>query len=128
MAVFESLKTWARKLKRDAVMLYFACRHPDTPLLVKGWCFFTVAYALSPIDLVPDFIPILGYIDEVILLPAMIWVAVYFLPAPVSAFCRTQAEQWMEEQHGKPKSYLGAALIILIWITLIYFCWRWLAG
>ena len=76
-----NLRDWARRIKRDAVTLWFACRDPATPWLPKALCWFTVAYALSPIDLIPDFIPVLGYLDDVLLLPALIWLAVRLLPA-----------------------------------------------
>lgn len=125
MGVLSSIKTWARRIKRDAVMLWFACRHPDTPRLIKAWCLFTVAYAFSPIDLIPDFIPVLGYLDEAILLPTMIWLATRFLPRHIREDCRIQAECWMQEQGAKPKSYLGALLIIVIWVLLIYLSWNW---
>lgn len=62
MSIFETIRVWAKRIKRDPVMLWFARQHPDTPFLVKALCFFTVTYALSPIDLIPDFIPVLGYI------------------------------------------------------------------
>ena len=64
MEFFSKIRAWAKRIKRDAVTLWFAYRHPDTPLLVKALCVFVVAYALSPIDLIPDFIPG-GYIDDV---------------------------------------------------------------
>ena len=106
-------------------MLWFAYRHPDTPFFVKALCFFTVAYALSPIDLIPDFIPILGYLDDAILLPAMIWLAVRLLPNEVIATCRIQADQWIASEKEKPRSYFGAVIIIIVWLAAIYLCWRW---
>lgn len=127
MSVFAAIKTWAKRIKRDAVMLWFARRHPDTPLLVKGLCVFTVAYALSPIDLIPDFIPVLGYLDEALLLPSLIWLAVRLLPVHVVGDCRAEAERWMAERQAKPTSYAGAVLVVLIWIGLAFLTWRWLA-
>lgn len=124
MAIGESLRNWARRIKRDAVMLWFARSHPRTPLLAKALCVLAVAYALSPIDLIPDFIPVLGYLDELILLPAMIWLTVRLLPEEVVAECRLRAEQWMAEQGAKPKSYVGAAAIVLIWTGLAWLCWH----
>ncbi|AVA33700.1 DUF1232 domain-containing protein (plasmid) [Cupriavidus pauculus] len=91
----EKLRTWARCIKRDGVTLWFACRSPGTPLVAKALCMFVVAYALSPIDLVPDFIPVLGYFDDVVLLPGLILLAVHLIPEGVLASCRIQAERWL---------------------------------
>jgi uncharacterized membrane protein YkvA (DUF1232 family) len=125
MPITASIRSWAKRIKQDAVMLWFARRHPDTPLLAKGLCFFAVAYALSPIDLVPDFIPVLGYLDDALLLPALIWLAVRLLPQHVIENCRIQSDEWMTGQKAKPKSYAGAAAIMVIWVSVIYFCWWW---
>lgn len=73
MKITDQIRTWARRIKRDAVTLWFACRDARTPLAVQALCAFVVAYALSPIDLIPDFIPVLGYLDDALLLPALIW-------------------------------------------------------
>ena len=124
MAIMESIRIWAKRIKRDAVMLWFARRHPDTPLIAKVLCVFAVAYALSPIDLVPDFIPVLGYVDDVLLLPVMIWLALRLLPTHVIETCREQAEKWVLEHNAKPASYVGAIAIVFIWMSAIYFCWR----
>jgi uncharacterized membrane protein YkvA (DUF1232 family) len=126
MSVIESITIWAKRVKRDAVMLWFARRHPETPFLVKGLCILAVAYALSPIDLIPDFIPVLGYLDEALLLPAMIWLAVRLLPQHVIQACRVEAEQWMASRKSRPKSYLGASAIVLVWLLAAFLCWRWL--
>ena len=126
MQLTESLRTWARRIKRDAMTLWFASRHPDTPLLPKVICIIAVAYALSPIDLIPDFIPVLGYLDDVILLPALIWLAVRLIPAAVVASSRADAEKWMAEQGAKPRSYAGAVAIVAIWLAALALCWYWL--
>lgn len=126
-SITESIRAWARRVKRDALMLWFARRHPDTPKFALVVCVLAVAYALSPIDLIPDFIPVLGYLDDAILLPAMIWLAVRLLPPHVVTECRAQAEAWMAEQKGKPKSHAGAAAIILLWLAMLGLClWWWL--
>lgn len=124
MSIAESIKRWAKRIKRDAVMLWFARNHTDTPFFAKALCFIAVAYALSPIDLIPDFIPILGYVDDALLLPGMIWLAVRLLPPHVIETCRAQADRWMIEQKAKPKSYIGAVVIAGVWIAVIYGCWR----
>jgi uncharacterized membrane protein YkvA (DUF1232 family) len=128
MSIKESIRSWARRIKRDALMLWFAQRHPDTPPIARAICLLAVAYALSPIDLVPDFIPVLGYIDDAILLPAMIWLAVRLLPAAVVEACRARADEWMAEQGRKPTSYLGAALVAGVWLCAMYLCWRLFTG
>lgn len=107
-------------------MLWFARKHPATPLMAKALCILAVAYALSPIDLIPDFIPVLGLLDELILLPAMIWLAVRLLPRDVVESCRQQAAQWIEDRKAKPRSYAGAAVIVTLWIAVAFVLWRWL--
>jgi uncharacterized membrane protein YkvA (DUF1232 family) len=126
MTILESIKVWAKRIKRDAVMLWFARRHPKTPVMAKALCVFTVAYALSPIDLIPDFIPVLGYIDDALLLPALIWLAARLLPSNVIVECRIQAEEWMSNEN-KPTSYIGAVAIVLIWLALVFLGWCWLS-
>ena len=106
-------------------MLWFAQRHPDTPFFPRALCVFAVAYALSPIDLIPDFIPILGYVDDAILLPALIWLVVRLLPSHVIEESRTQAEDWMVKDKAKPTSYIGAAVILGIWTLLLCLGWSW---
>ncbi|PBI95030.1 hypothetical protein BKP43_08300 [Variovorax boronicumulans] len=113
-----NLRDWARRIKRDAVTLWFACRDPATPWLPKALCWFTVAYALSPIDLIPDFIPVLGYLDDVLLLPALIWLAVRLLPPEVIVRSRARAEEWMARTGSKPTSKAGMALVIGIWVLV----------
>ena len=125
--MLQSVKSWAKRVKRDAVMLWFARSHPKTPLLAKILGFATVAYALSPIDLIPDFIPVLGYLDDVIIVPAMIWLVVQLLPVDVIDESRAKADAWMAEQHRKPASYMGALVIVLLWTLAGYYVWKWLA-
>lgn len=119
------LRSWAKRLKRDIVMLWFARRHPGTPLPAKILCVVAVLYTLSPIDLVPDFIPVLGYLDDILLVPVLIWLAIRMLPPIVVEASRKQSQEWMKTQGIKPKSRLGAVLIIAIWILAGYLCWRW---
>jgi uncharacterized membrane protein YkvA (DUF1232 family) len=119
------LRRWAQKLKRDGVTLWFAMRHSGAPWFAKALGYFIVAYALSPIDLIPDFIPILGYLDDLILLPCLIWLAIRLIPLPVLAECRVQADEWMKTTGAKPKSRLGVALVVSAWIALGWLLWRW---
>lgn len=116
MTAGEKLKAWARRIKRDGVTLWFACKSPMTPWYAKALGAFVVAYALSPIDLIPDFIPVLGYVDDVLLLPALIWLTVRLLPPAVLADSRQQAEALMQAQGHKPRSRAGIALVVGVWL------------
>jgi uncharacterized membrane protein YkvA (DUF1232 family) len=87
----ERLKAWARALKRDVVALWLAARDPRTPLAAKLLAGVVAAYALSPIDLIPDFIPVLGYLDDLLLVPAGIWLVVRLIPAELLAEFRAAA-------------------------------------
>lgn len=126
MSIGNTLKTWARRVKRDGVTLWFAGRHPRTPWYAKALGLFVVAYALSPIDLIPDFIPVLGYVDDVLLLPALIWLTVRLLPPDVLTACRQQADAWMQAEGAKPQSRAGAVLIVILWLLMGLALWAWL--
>lgn len=128
MSLVSTIRAWAKRIKRDAVTLWFAYRHPDTPWLVKGLCVFVVAYALSPIDLIPDFIPVLGYVDDALLLPGLIWLAIRLLPAGVVTSSRFEADRWMVKEGERPRSYVGAAFIVVIWALVGYAVWIWWRG
>jgi uncharacterized membrane protein YkvA (DUF1232 family) len=125
MIVGTALKIWAKRVKRDGVTLWFAGKHPGTPWYVKALGLFVVAYALSPVDFIPDFIPVLGYVDDVILLPALIWLTVRLLPAEVRTQCRAQADEWMRAKGRKPRSRFGAALIVAAWLAAGVALWLW---
>jgi uncharacterized membrane protein YkvA (DUF1232 family) len=125
MSIFKSIREWASRIKRDAVTLWFAYRHAGTPWFAKVLAAFVVAYALSPIDLIPDFIPILGYLDDALLLPGLIWLNIRLIPQDVLEECRARAEVWIKEQGAKPRSIAGAVLVIAIWIGIAIFCWVW---
>lgn len=126
VAFGEQLKSWAKKVKRDGVTLWFATKHPGVPWYSKALGAFVVAYALSPIDLIPDFIPVLGYLDDIILLPGLIYIAIRTLPPHVLAECREQADQWMKVEGKKPSSKVGLFLIVAIWIGATWALWQWL--
>ena len=123
------LKAWAQQLKNDVLALWFCARHPRTPILAKMLTAALVAYAFSPIDLIPDFIPVLGYLDELILLPAGIWLVLKLVPQDVLAECRDQAERWLEARNSQPRSYLAAVFIVVLWLAALIFvswlAWRW---
>lgn len=108
------LSSWARSIKRDTMALYLATRDPRTPWYAKALAGFVVAYALSPIDLIPDFIPVLGYVDDLLLLPLGIWAALKLIPAPVMEDNRARAEVVAD----RPVSRIAAAAIIAIWIAV----------
>ena len=128
MSLSERIRNWARSVKREAVALWFAYKHPGTPLLARLLCIFVVGYALSPIDLIPDFIPVLGYLDDALLLPALIWLAIKLIPVDVFQACRLRADEWMAREGKKPRSYLGAALIIGIWLGSGWAIWHYWAS
>lgn len=111
------LKARAKKLKKDIPALFLALKDKDTPILAKIFAGITVAYALSPIDLVPDFIPVLGYLDDVILLPMFVALTVKFIPKDVLEKNRKQAEGMWQE--GKPKKWYYAIPIVLVWVLII---------
>lgn len=112
-----TLKERAQKLKTDIPAVFLALKHRETPWYAKLMAALTVAYALSPIDLVPDFIPVLGYLDDVLLLPAMIALTVKWIPKDLYHRCQAEAEGMWE--NGKPKRWYYAIPILLFWILLI---------
>ncbi len=123
MRIGERLRQWARGLKKDVMTLVFACKHPDTPVVAKWLAIATAAYALSPIDLIPDFVPVLGYLDDVIILPVMIYITVRLLPDAVLLQCREEAEAWLAARPARPRSWGGAAVIIIIWMLALGWAW-----
>lgn len=114
--MFNNLKTWARKLKQQIFILYLAYRDERVPLYAKVFTALVVAYAFSPIDLIPDFIPILGYLDDLILVPLGVMLALKMIPEEVISDCKVKAEERME--NGKPKNWLAAFIILLIWCVI----------
>jgi uncharacterized membrane protein YkvA (DUF1232 family) len=119
----EAFTQRARRLKAETFALYLAARHPRTPWYAKLLIAGIVAYALSPIDLIPDFVPILGYLDDLILIPMGLAVAIKIVPAAVLAECRARAQEVLS--NGKPVSRVGAAVIVMIWVTLAALCLAW---
>ena len=124
--MFENLRRWARELKAQLLTLWFCRSHPDTPFAAKVAAALVVAYAFSPIDLIPDFIPVLGYLDDVLLLPGLIWLAVRLLPTAVLEDSRARAERWMAERGAKPRSIVGAVVIVAMWMATASFVGYWL--
>lgn len=114
-----NLKERAKKLKMDIPSIYLALKDKDTPVSAKIFAGITVAYALSPIDLIPDFIPVLGYLDDVILLPMLVALTIKLIPADILERNRQQAEGLWE--NGKPKKWYYAFPIVVFWIIVICF-------
>ena len=113
-----TLKERARKLKQDGPAVFLALKDRDTPLLAKILAGVTVAYALSPIDLIPDFVPVLGYLDDVLLLPALIALTVKLIPNKVWVRCQAESENMWKD--SKPKKWYFAIPIVLIWLLIIW--------
>lgn len=114
--MFAKLKERVHHLKGETFALYLAARHPGTPWYAKTFVAGVVAYAFSPIDLIPDFIPVLGYLDDLILVPLGIVIAIRMIPPAVLAECRVRAQAMMAD--GKPTSRTAAIVIIGIWILV----------
>lgn len=125
MKFFKSLQNWANQVKKDGISLWFATKHPLTPWFAKAIAIFVVAYFLSPIDLIPDFIPILGYLDELLLLPVLIWLVLKLLPSHILAECRSNAEEWRRTHQLQPFSLLGAFLVVFLWTLICFALWHW---
>ena len=100
--------------------LWFACRDPRTPWYARVLAMLIVAYALSPIDLIPDFIPVLGYLDELILLPVGIYLVLKLVPAEALADARARAQSWVESRQPKPRNWIAAAVIVLLWVAVLW--------
>lgn len=115
--ILERLKDKARIIKRELMALYYAYKHPKVPWFAKAFTALIIGYALSPIDLVPDFIPILGYLDDLILIPIGITIAVKMIPREVMEECRRNAAGIDKNSLGK--SWIAGGIIIIIWIALI---------
>ena len=113
MLKLAGLRRRARALKQDGLALYLACRDPRTPWYAKLFAAAVVAYALSPIDLVPDFVPVLGYLDDLVIVPAGLAIAIRLVPAPVMADCRARARSIAE----RPRSWAAAAVIVVLWVA-----------
>ena len=107
-------KERVKALKRETFTLYLAYRHPRVPWYAKALALLIVGYALSPIDLIPDFIPVLGYLDDLVLIPLGIMIVIRMIPAEVLAECRQKAETIVGQRIGAGK--IAAAVIVLIWI------------
>ena len=115
------IETWkqrARELRTETYALYLAVKDPRVPWYAKLSAVCVVAYALSPIDLIPDFIPVLGYVDDLILVPVGIALTIRMIPPEVLAKCRANAQEKVAQ--GKFLGWIGATLIIAVWVVIIF--------
>ena len=124
MSLWQAWKNWAAALKEDTYALYLAARDPRVPLAAKLVVVLVVAYALSPIDLIPDFIPVLGYLDDMLLLPLGIALAIKLMPRDVWDECKKQARAGLASE--LPRNRTAAIVIATIWLTFLGFV-AWLA-
>ena len=121
-----TLKERAKKLKRDIPTVFLCLKDSDTPIIAKVLAALTVGYALSPVDLIPDFIPVLGCLDEVVLLPVMIALTVKLIPKGVwEKNAVLAAGMW---QDGKPKKWYYAIPVVVIWVLIVVWLVRMIWG
>jgi len=120
-----SLTSWksrAKGLKSEVYALYLACKDPRTPWYAKAFAAMVLGYALSPVDLIPDFIPVLGYLDDLVIVPAGMALLIRMIPKEVLEECRERARN---ASRRKLKNWTAGAIIILIWAAAIYITLRW---
>lgn len=120
MSLLPDLKRRAAALKADSYALYLVARDPRTPWYAKVLVGAVVAYALSPIDLIPDFIPVLGYLDDLIIVPAGLALAIRLVPGDVMTECRARAEK--VAGGGQPVSIVAGVVIVAVWVLLAGLC------
>lgn len=119
-----NLKELAKALKRDVMTLWFALKHPQTPWHARAFAAILTAYALSPIDLIPDFIPVLGYLDDLIVVPVGVWLLLRMVPNQVLTDSRNQADEWFRQGNTKPMSLLGLVIILVLWFFAAWATYR----
>lgn len=115
--IMNSIKLKAKQLKKELGALYIASKRRDVPWYAKLVILLVVGYALSPIDLIPDFIPVFGYLDDIILLPIGIAFAIKLIPINILQECREESENIFKD--GKPKNWVAFSIIIFIWISIL---------
>lgn len=122
--MLNSLKTQAKQLKQHTLTVYFAARDPRTPFFVRVLAVLVAAYALSPIDLIPDFIPVIGFLDDLLLVPLGLALVVRFTPPEVLASAREKAQQAAR----KPVSYVAAVFFVGLWLALVWVAVHWVGS
>ena len=115
--MLESWKKHAKQIKQEVFALWIAYRKPGVPWYAKAFCALVVAYAFSPIDLIPDFIPVLGYLDDLVLIPLGVALAIKMIPADILSTAREEALQRMTE--GKKDNWVIGGLIVLLWVAVV---------
>ena len=118
---FGNWKARAGELKWETLALYLCTRHPRTPLHTKLLASLLVCYALSPIDLIPDFIPILGYVDDLVLIPLGIALLIKMMPKDILEECRREARSFQASRHQR---WMGAVIVILVWTIVAFVTFR----
>jgi uncharacterized membrane protein YkvA (DUF1232 family) len=122
--MLEKFKVAAKRLKREVMTLYFVARDDRTPWYARGLAFVVVGYALSPFDLIPDAIPVLGLLDDLILVPVGIWLVLKLVPLNVLEEARVQAAN----AESRPVSYVAAAFMIVVWVLTLFITARFAMG
>ena len=126
--MLERARQWARLIKRDVLALWIAARDPRVPWIAKALATAVAAYALSPIDLIPDFVPVLGYLDDLVIVPLGILLVVSLIPPGLMAEFRAQAAVLAV----RPRSITAAIVIVLLWFAAMaltgWWLWRWWAA
>ena len=119
--MFSALKAQAQQLKQHTLTVYYAARDPRTPTYVRVLALLVAAYALSPIDLIPDFIPVIGYLDDLLIVPLGLALVVRLTPPEALESARAKAQQTA----SKPVSYTAAACFVLLWLVVVWFFGQW---
>ena len=126
MSFFQTWKQQTRKLKHETYALYLACRDRRTPWYARLTAGAVVAYAVSPIDLIPDFIPVLGQLDDLLLIPLGVLLVRWMIPVPIMEDCRLRAQEMIDQ--GKPVSWTAALVVIGVWVLLAGLSYYLLTG
>jgi uncharacterized membrane protein YkvA (DUF1232 family) len=122
--VLRALKRWAFGLKREALTVWLIARDPRTPWIVKALALGVAAYAFSPIDLIPDFIPVLGLLDDLILLPVGVWLVLRLTPAEIRTYAHQEAQRRLATL--KPLSRAAVVAIVVVWLAALIALAEWL--
>ena len=113
----QRIKTITDRIESEVRALYLAYRHEKTPFLARACIICVVAYAISPIDLIPDFIPVIGYLDDLILLPMGIWLAIRMIPPDIMVQCRAESQAPIE--FAGPVRWIGVLFIVILWVAVV---------